>query len=112
MEPVSNLNPIAPPPAHYPQRVASARSATQAAAPSDRVDLSDEALAASGGEAKQPQPQTYGPRGTFTHDSAARQAGLAADTNRSRHLSDIMSEIAAVQQRTAELLDRQHNLRA
>lgn len=109
MEPVSHLVPITPP--RYPQKASRTKASEPAAAPADRVELSDEAVAASNGEATAPQPQTYGPRGAFVHDIADRQAGLAADTNRSRHLSDIMSEIAAVQRSTAELLERQRQLR-
>jgi hypothetical protein len=109
VEPVSNLVPIAPPPALYPQKPSRTKASEPAAVAADRVELSDEAVAASNGQATKPQPKTYGPRGAFVHDIADRQAGLA-DTNRSRHLSDIMSEIAAVQQSTAELLARQRQL--
>ncbi len=111
MEPVSNLKPSTSPRGPYSRKSAGAKPSEPTSAPADRVELSDEGVAASNGQPKRPRPQTYGPRGTLVHGSAASHAGLSADTNRSRHLSDIMSEIAAVQQSTSELLARQRQLR-
>ncbi len=111
MEPVSNLKSSTPPRGPYSRKSAEAKPSEPASAPVDRVELSDEGVAASNGQASRPAPRTYGPRCTLVDDSAARPAGLSADTNRSRHLSDIMSEIAAVQQSTSELLARQRQLR-
>jgi len=111
VEPVTSLNPIEPPPALHRQKSSRTEPSEPVGAPADRVELSDEAVAASNGEARLSQPQMYGPRGTFVRDTTGREARLAANTDRSRHLSDIMSEIAAVQRSTAELLDRQRKLR-
>lgn len=111
MEPVPNLSPIIRSLAPYPSKSSRTNPSEPGRAPTDSVQLSDDAVAADNGEATASRPRTYGPRGTFVHDTAGRQSGLAADTDRSRHLTDILSEIAAVQQNTAELLDRQRHLR-
>jgi hypothetical protein len=82
------------------------RTGAQAAPAVDQVELSADAVNLHQGATAAAEPATYGPRGLLRHDGAGRQASVSADTTVSKKLTQLMTEIEAVQQHNIELIGR------